>query len=79
MTLDPVRDLEPGREVFSRDGERLGTIKELSDTALKIDVPLHRDYWLPRDRVLSFTNDRVTMDLDHGELDTHMISDTATE
>jgi hypothetical protein len=73
MTMDPVQDLTPGRDVFSRDGHKIGTVKELSATALKIDAPLHRDYWLPRERVLSFTNERVTMDLDRDEIGEHAL------
>lgn len=79
MTLDPVHDLSAGLEVFSRDGHQLGTVKELSDTALKIDAPLHRDYWLPRGRVLSFTNERVTMDLDQSDLDEHMVGEAGPD
>jgi hypothetical protein len=69
VTLDPVHDLQPGLEVHTADGAKLGTLKELDDDAFKVDAPLHPDYWLPRDKVLSFTNERVTMDFEHGELD----------
>ena len=79
MTLDPVHDLSAGLDVFSRDGHQLGTIKELSDTALKIDAPLNRDYWLPRDRVLSFTNERVTMDLEQSDIDEHKVDVAESE
>ena len=71
MTMDPVHDLGPGREVFTMDGERLGRVTEATDTAIKIDAALRPDYWLPRERVLSFTNERVTLDFDHADLGRH--------
>lgn len=74
MTMDPVHDIAPGREIFTQDGHRLGVVKEVTATALKVDAPLHPDYWLPRDRVLSFTNERVTMDFAHADLDRHTIA-----
>lgn len=69
MTMDPVHDLSPGLEVFTLDGDKLGTVKEVEVDALKINAPLQPDYWLERDDVLSFTNERVTMGFDKDELD----------
>jgi hypothetical protein len=75
MTMDPVHDIGPGREVYTADGERLGRVKEVTDAAVKIDAALRPDYWLPRSRVLSFTNERVTMDFNHADLDRHQVEE----
>jgi hypothetical protein len=66
--MDPVHDIRPGREVFTLDGEKLGRVKEVTGSALKIDASMRPDYWLPRSHVLSFTNERVTMDFNHDDL-----------
>ncbi|MGD9891743.1 MAG: PRC-barrel domain-containing protein [Dehalococcoidia bacterium] len=68
MAMDPVHDIRPGLEVHSEDGERLGTIKEVTPAAIKVDAPMRPDFWLPRDHVLSYTNERVTMDFAHADL-----------
>lgn len=69
MAMDPAHDIRPSLEVYTQDGQKLGTVKDLTPASIKIDAPLRPDYWLPRDRVLSYTNERVTMDFDHGDLD----------
>ena len=79
MAMDPAHDLAPGRDVYTADGQRLGTVKEVTAAALKIDASLRPDYWLPRDRVLSFTNERVTMDFNHDDLAQHTLADGAAD
>jgi len=69
MPTDPVHDLAPGLPVFTLDGEKIGSVKEVTPDAIKVDAPLRPDYWLPRARVLSFTNERVTLDVNHADLD----------
>lgn len=69
MTMDPVHDLSSGLEVFTLDGDKLGTVKEVEAGAIKIDAPLQPDYWLRRDDVLSYTNERVTMSFNKDGLD----------
>jgi hypothetical protein len=67
--MDPVHDIGPGREIFSQDGHKLGTVKDVTPAELKVDAPFQPDYWLSRDRILSYTNERVTMEFDHADLD----------
>jgi hypothetical protein len=71
VTLDPVHDIHPGLPIHTLDGEEIGTVKELTADLLKVDAPLHPDYWLGRADVLSFTNERVTLSFNHAELDEH--------
>ncbi len=75
MAMDPVHEIGPGREVFTMDGERLGRVKEVQERAIKVDASLRPDFWLPRERVLSFTNERVTMDFNHADLDANTRSE----
>ena len=71
MAMDPISDIRPGLPVYTRDGEQLGEIKEVHDTVFKVDAPMQPDYWLPRDSVLSFTIERVTMKFDKDRLADH--------
>jgi hypothetical protein len=68
MATDPVHDIRPGLEVHAEDGERLGSVKEVTPAEIKVDAPMRPDFWLPRDHVLSYTNERVTMDFPHADL-----------
>ena len=75
MAMDPVHDITPGLPVHTEDGEKIGTVKEVSMAAFKVDVPMRPDFWLSRDRVLSFTNERVTMDFSHDDLGEHTLTE----
>jgi hypothetical protein len=54
-------DIAEGAEVFTSDGEKLGTIKEIGIGYFKLDVRLRGDYWLQRQFVTSNEGGRVTM------------------
>ena len=69
--MDPVHDISPGHAVFTEDGHQLGEVKQIDDHLIKVDAPLHPDYWLSRDDVLSFTNERVTLSFPLDDLDGH--------
>lgn len=73
MTMDPVHDIVIGSEVYTADGHKLGIVKELEDEALKVDASLQPDYWLARAAVLSFTNERVTMEFERDTADEHKL------
>jgi rRNA processing protein Gar1 len=42
-----MTDIPIGAPVFARDGEQLGTVKEVRGTAFKVGAALKPDYWLP--------------------------------
>jgi hypothetical protein len=59
-----------GTEVVTRDGETLGTVKEVQNGAVKIDASMQPDYWLSTDSVTSVSGNTATVafvkdDLDH--------------
>ena|ERR1051326_4556811 len=45
--------LEPGMEVHSLDGERLGTVKEIRESEFLVDRPLAHDLWIPMSAILA--------------------------
>ena len=51
-----VRPLPRGAAVFTRDGYRLGRVKESNDRCFVIDVPLAFDYWLSNRTVVDFND-----------------------
>lgn len=68
----------PGEEVFTRDGEQLGVVKELrGETHFKIDAPRARDYWLASDLLLESSGRRVTVDFDAGDLEDYKLDEPA--
>jgi hypothetical protein len=54
-------DIADGAEVYTSDGHKLGTIKEIAIGYFKVDVHLHGDYWLQRQFVTSNEGSKVTM------------------
>ena len=60
MTFQRTMQPPPmGTPVFSRDGEHLGTVKEIRDTAFKLDVTGQPDYWLPTTCLTEDTTGRM--------------------
>lgn len=66
---DPVSDIKPGLPVFTSDNHQLGTVKDVADGSFKVDVPMRPDFWLSREAVLSFSAERVTLDVAKDEVD----------
>jgi sporulation protein YlmC with PRC-barrel domain len=75
MALDPVHDILPGLPIFTEDGIEVGKVKEIAPDRIKVDVSLLADYWVSREHVLSFTAERVTLDVPSGEIDTVKLKD----
>jgi rRNA processing protein Gar1 len=40
-----------GAEVLTADGDKLGTVKEVSGTCFKVNAPMRPDYWLGVDTI----------------------------
>jgi len=58
-----------GAPVVDRDGHQVGTVKEIEESAFKVDAPLAFDYWLHFDGVQSASIDGVVMSVDADRLD----------
>ena len=59
-----------GSHVYSSDGDKLGTIKEVWDVYFKVDAAMHPDYWLGTESVKSSLEPgRVTVVFDKNHLD----------
>jgi hypothetical protein len=60
--------------VFTVDGHRIGSLKEVHGNYIKIDAPLQRDYWLSCDDVESVRDETLVMSFDDGHLDQHKLA-----
>jgi hypothetical protein len=61
--------------VETRDGERLGEVKEIYGPYFKVAGPLHLDYWLQSSFGRAGKGGRVVMDFDRSELDAYKVQD----
>lgn len=69
MTMPSTAPLV-GAEVFTSDGDKLGTVKALRGELFKVDASMHPDYWLSSSSVVGTpTLERVTMAFDKDHLD----------
>ncbi len=59
-----------GTRVVTADGTELGTVKEVSGTCFKVDVPRRPDYWLASDCIASGSGDQVRLSVTKDHLDT---------
>ena len=63
-----MHTLPIGAEVFTRDGDKLGDVREIRGTAFKVDVSMQPDYWLPMHTVSSSSGNRVILTFDNDHL-----------
>lgn len=69
MTM-PSTEIEVGTPVYTKDGEKLGSVAEVRDSLLRVDVEMKPDYWLSSDFLRPGHEDgRITMVFDHEHLD----------
>ncbi len=66
-----MRELETGVLVYTRDGEELGRISELTPTHFKIDAPMKRDYWLAASDLFACDSGVARVDFDSRDLELH--------
>ena len=58
-----------GCEVYTTDGSKLGTIKEVQGAYFKVDAAMAPDYWLGTDCVRGSTGTRVNVAFEKDQLD----------
>lgn len=58
---DPYLRVVVGAPVYTRDEQRIGTVKEVRGRLFKVDAPLRRDFWLNGDCVATALGDGGVM------------------
>jgi len=71
MSMAPS-NIATGTEVYTMDGERLGTVKTVRDDYFKVNASMQPDYWLRCDCLSSsegYGSGRLTVAFTKDELD----------
>ena len=58
-----------GSEVFTTDGERLGSVQDIRVGSFKLNAAIQPDYWLPSNTVASVMGKRITLAFARDRLD----------
>src|SRR5579859_5910059 len=58
----------PGMEVFTAEGESVGTVKEMQGRYFKVDAPMKPDFWLTADCIRRTNANTVTLRVDKDHL-----------
>jgi hypothetical protein len=73
----PILRVTVGTPFFTRDGEKIGKVKEVRGQAFQVETGLlQKDYWLPGGSVAEAVPDAaVTLVADKDQIDTHKIDE----
>lgn len=67
-----------GSRVYTKDGVKTGSVKEIRSDGFKIDVPWRPDFWLSKDLVeLADPEQVVVLRIESNELGEHKIEEPA--
>jgi hypothetical protein len=58
-------------EIFTTDGDKIGTVREIRGSFFKVNAAMQPDYWLPMHTVSSVTGGRVLLNFDKNQLGEH--------
>jgi len=62
-----------GAEVFTSDGDKLGTVAEMRSGYFKVDASMMPDYWLPLSYVSSASGGMVNLTFTKDALDDYKV------
>lgn len=60
--------IQKGQEMYSSDGELLGTVTHVGETYVKLSAPMSVDYWLPLETVEETETNLLRATFASGEL-----------
>lgn len=58
-----TQTLSTGTAIMTKDGARLGSVKEVTGRCFKVDAPFHNDYWLSMDLVETTNDTGIILEL----------------
>jgi hypothetical protein len=64
-----------GVPVYTRDGTHIGSVKEESNGAFKVNAPMRPDYWLSTESIESTDGGRYTLNIDENRLKDYRVRD----
>ena len=68
-------DVAEGCEIVTRDGDKIGTVKEVRGGYFKVNAPMQPDYWLQRQFVESNADGRIMLSFDKEDLGNYKVKD----
>jgi hypothetical protein len=69
--------LMAGAPVLTRDGHRLGTVKETRGPYFKVDAPMQPDYWLSLEQIATVDRGMIGLTFNKDDLGDYKMSDPA--
>ena len=75
MIVDHERDAKDivGRSVYTQDGAKLGSVKEVRGSCFRVQPALSADLWLSTDSIHSVKGSQVTVAFDRDHLGDHTV------
>lgn len=78
MTEQPDFLLEVGQPVMTIDGQRIGTVKDLSSQHFKVHRTLRSDFWLDDAYIADVNNHAVIVQFEKGDLNAYKLDHPET-
>jgi hypothetical protein len=72
-------NLDIGTPVYDVNGEKLGELKDLTESYFKVDVRMAPDYWLPVHLIEDAGSEGIRLACTEDQLDEHRVSTEAIE
>ena len=72
-----LRSLARGCPVVTADGEQIGTLAEVAEDAVKVDVPLRPDFWINADYVVACDRGRIELSFIKSDLGAYRMKQPA--
>jgi hypothetical protein len=71
----PAQAIGAGSRLVSRDGQHIGTVKEVRGALFLVDAPMEKDYWLPLERAHLAPDGTAVLDMNHDAISDYKIGD----
>lgn len=68
-------DVTVGAEVYTRDDDKIGSVKEIRGGFFKVDAKMQADHWLQSQFVERYDAERVTMTFDKDNLGDYKVDE----
>jgi hypothetical protein len=66
-----------GTPVYTADGDKLGTVKQIQGVSFKVDAPMRPDYWLRTALIATVGADRVELAVPKDQLGDYQLDEPA--
>jgi len=78
-SMETSATLSVGAPIYTSDGKRFATVKDVRGGYFELDVPRQRDFWLSATYVDSVNEDAVQLSIDRDQVDEHRLKQPGIE